>query len=275
MKRTAKRSLICLLPLTLALVACNRPAPPQEKLTITGSSTIAPLLVEIAQRYELQHPQLKIDVQSGGSARGIADTRQGNAHIGMVSRSPQADEQDLHWYGLARDGVGIIVNTANPVVSLSTRQIVDIYTGKLTDWAAITGKSAAISVVNKAEGRSTLEVFLRFFALRNSDIHAHVIIGDNQQGIKTVAGNAGAIGYVSIGSAEVAIKDGAAIKLLPVNGIDATIGNVANGSFPIARTLHLITTDTVDEQAQRFISYCLSASVHDLIESQYFVPVVH
>ena len=48
-------------------------------------------------------------------------------------------------------------------------------------------------MVNKAEGRSTLELFLHHFGLKNSEIKAQVVIGDNQQGIKTVAGNVNAM----------------------------------------------------------------------------------
>ena len=74
------------------------------------------------------------------------------------------------------------------------------------------GHDAPITVVNKAEGRSTLELFTNYFKLMNSDIKAHVVIGDNEQGIKTVAGNPNSIGYVSIGTAEFA-SSGATSRL--------------------------------------------------------------
>ena len=57
----------------------------QGKLVLTGSSTVAPLAAEIAKRYETEHSGVRIDVQSGGSSRGIADARQGVANVGMVS----------------------------------------------------------------------------------------------------------------------------------------------------------------------------------------------
>ena len=70
------------------------------------------------------------------------------------------------------------------------------------DFGAQDFSDASITVVNKAEGRSTLEVFLHYFKLKNVDVKAQVVIGDNEQGVKTVAGNRNAIGYVSIGTAE-------------------------------------------------------------------------
>jgi len=129
-------------------------------------------------------------------------------------------------------------------------------------------------VVNKAEGRSTLELFASYFKLKNSDIKAQVVIGDNQQGIKTVEGSAESIGYVSIGAAEFAAKHGEPLKLLPMSGVPASTENLRNGSFPLARTLHLVTKKgQQNELAGRFITFAQSAEAHDLVEKQYFIPM--
>ena len=49
------------------------------KLVLTGSSTIAPLALEIGRRFESLNPGVRIAVQSGGSSRGISDARSGLA----------------------------------------------------------------------------------------------------------------------------------------------------------------------------------------------------
>lgn len=256
----------------LSLVMACSSEVDSRKLVITGSSTLAPLLAEIAQRFELQHPDVRVNVQSGGSSRGISDVRKDISHIGMVSRSPNHSETDLHWHALARDGVSIIVHKDNPATELSQSQIVDIYTGRARDWGQVNGHNQAVTVINKAEGRSTLEVFLQHFGLSNSQIKADVVIGDNQQGIKTVSANIGAIGYVSIGAAAYEAQHGTPIKLLRTSGADATVENVRNGSFPIARTLHLITRNEPSGLAREFLQFAMSELVYDLIEGQYFVP---
>lgn len=243
------------------------------KLTITGSSTVAPLVAEIGKRFEARHPNVRVDVQSGGSSRGIADSRSGLADIGMVSRALKLEEADLDSFAIARDGIGMIVHKDNPVHELSDQQIADIYLGKIADWSAVGGKHAPIIVVNKAEGRSTLELFLHYFKLQNSQIKAHVVIGDNQQGIKTVAGNPGAIGYVSIGTAEFEAGQGTPIKLLPIGGAAATIESVRSGQFPLSRPLNLVTKDPPAGLAKAFIQFARSEDVNDLIEAQFFVPL--
>lgn len=245
----------------------------ENKLVLTGSSTVAPLAAEIAKRFEERNPGIRVDVQSGGSSRGISDARSGLADVGMVSRSLKNDEKDLKDFTIARDGVGVILNSANSVSALTDQQIIDIYTGKITDWSAVGSKAGPITVVNKAEGRSTLELFLHHFNLKASDIKAQVIIGDNQQGIKTVAGNAGAIGYVSVGTAEFEAGQGTPVKLLGMNGIAASVENVRNGSFPLARPLNLVTKDEPSGLVKSFVEFARSADVHDLIKEQFFVPL--
>ena len=243
------------------------------KLVITGSSTLAPLISEIGKRFESLYPKVRVDVQTGGSSRGIADARQGLADIGMVSRAMKDDEKDLHAFPVARDGIGMIVHKDNPVRALTDEQVIAIYTGKITNWNAVGGKDAAINVVSKAEGRSTLEVFLHYFKLKNTDIKAHVVIGDNEQGIKTVAGNRHAIGYVSIGTAEYDESQGVPITLLPIGGVPASTESVRNETFPISRPLHIVTRTPPTGLAKAFIEYAQSKAVHDIIRQQYFVPL--
>ncbi|MEH2255130.1 phosphate ABC transporter substrate-binding protein [Nostoc sp.] len=275
-----------ILPLAIGLATCvwlqgcdsanrgaNNPNQLQGKLVLTGSSTIAPLAAEIGKRFESQHPGARVDVQSGGSSRGVSDARQGVANVGMVSRALKPEENDLKAFSIARDGVTVILHKDNPVKSLNDKQVVDIYTGKVNNWKQVGGTDGAITVVNKAEGRSTLELFTHYFKLKNTDIKAQVVIGDNQQGIKTVAGNPNAIGYVSIGSAENSAANGVAIKLLPVNGIAATTANVQNSTFPISRPLNLVTKTQPQGLTKAFLDFAQSQQVNDIVQKQNFVVV--
>lgn len=255
--------------------ASGNPSSGAVRLTLTGASTVAPLVGEIGKRFEQRNPGVRVDVQTGGSSRGIADARQGMADIGMVSRDLKPDEQNLKPAMIARDGVCLIVHRDNPIESLTDAQVVEIYTGKRTNWKEFGGIVAPITVVNKAEGRSTLELFLHYFKLDNAEVKAQVVIGDNEQGIKTVAGNPQAIGYVSIGAAEYQARSGVPLKLLPVGGVAASTENVRNGKFPLARPLNLVTRTEPEGTAKAFIEFARSAAVRDLVERQYFVPVAN
>jgi len=269
-----RRNLLCGLLLGLITVACGKPQARREKLTLTGSSTVAPLIAEIAKRYEAEHPGVRIDVQTGGSSRGLADARQGLADVGMISRGLASTEgNEFQGFVVAKDGIGLIAHADNPIIAISDKQLVAVFTGGLANWQDLGGNDAPITVVNKAEGRSTLELFLNYFELENSQVQADVVIGDNQQGIKTVAGNPNALGYVSIGAAEYDIAQGTPIKLLPINGVAATTETVQGGSFPLSRPLTLVVTEPPTGLTEAFINFAQSEQVHDIVRAQNFVPI--
>lgn len=264
-------------PLTLLLAAVLAASPvfakDKTKLVLTGSSTIAPLAAEIGKRFESLHPDVQVDVQSGGSSRGVSDARSGLADIGMASRALKEEEKDLFGTVIAKDGIAVILHTGNPVKALSDEQVKAIYTGAISNWKMVGGKDAPITVINKAEGRSTLELFLHYFKLKPEEVKASVVIGDNEQGIKTLAGNPDAIAYVSIGSAEFAVSDGLPIKLLAMNGIAASTVTVKNGTFPLSRPLTLVTKTVPVGLAKTFIDFAGSPACYDLVKELFFVPL--
>lgn len=281
-RRSAARRacvLACMLSMVM-LAGCGReisgaPADTTTRINVVGSSTLAPLMGEIAKRFESGYPGLHVDVQAGGSARGLIDVRQGVAQIGMVSRALKADESDLAHVLVGRDGLSIIVHATNPLQEIDKANIVAIFSGKVTNWKQVGGADLPITVISKAEGRSTLEIFSQYFGLPSRAIRAQVIIGDNQQGIQTVAGAPGSIGYVSIGAAEYEAAHGTAIKLLAFDGHVPSTSNVASGSYPITRELNLVFKAPATPPVRALLDMAQSPQVADLIKAQFFVRPAH
>lgn len=246
------------------------------RLVLTGSSTVAPLAAEIAKRFEAAHPGVRVDVQTGGSSRGIRDATSGAADVGMSSRELKPEEQDgLTSHPIAYDGVGFLVHASNPVQALSDEQLLAIYKGEVESWQEVGGNEAPIVVINRAEGRSELQLVSEYFEIETPDIAADVIAGENQQGIKAVAGNPNAIVYMSIGSSEEEVARGEPIKLLPLAGVEATAATVRSGAFPLARPLNLLTRAGSTPLITAFVDFATSAAVDDLVEAQSFVPIEH
>tara|TARA_R110002096_G_scaffold105923_1_gene233045 strand:+ start:11199 stop:12014 length:816 start_codon:yes stop_codon:yes gene_type:complete len=257
---------------TLTLVGCEESV--RQKITVTGSSTIAPLVAEIAKRYESEHPGIRIDVQTGGSSRGINDPVKGLADIGMSSRALKESEIDGRvTHLLARDGVGFIIHASNPVEELSDEQILGIFTGTLNDWEEVGGVAGEITSANRADGRSELELIMEFYDLKRADFQVDLISGENQHAIKTVAGDPNAITYLSIGASEFDIENGVPIKLLPLRGVAASSETVASGQFPLGRPLLLVTAPEPAPHIAAFIEFARSSEVHDLVKQQSYVPV--
>lgn len=256
----------------LVLASCGKPA--GETVRVTGSSTVAPVVADAAKAYEASHPGVRIEVQSGGSSRGISDVISGVAELGMISRDLKDGEEDsLTAHTIARDGVCVVVHRDNPVNELDKQQLIDIYTKKITNWKDVGGPDAAIVVANKAEGRSTLEVFLHFLGLDPADVRADLIVGENLHVIQSVVGNPHTIGYVSIGTASAEAQAGTPVKLVATDGVVPTMASVKDGTFPITRPLNVITDAETSPAARAFLDHLMSSEIHDLVEKHFFVPV--
>ena len=262
-------------PLVLGLVILVLSVPERgaERYLVTGSSTVAPILQAAAERLQQSEADWVIDVQTGGSGRGIADARAGQSNAGMASRDLTPEESvGLTVQPLAYDGVALIAHASNPTVGLSRDQVVGIYKKELRTWAAVGGGGGEILVVNKAEGRATLAVFLEHFGLKNSEISSDVVIGDNAQGLRLVASDPAAIAYVSIGEGLSAIARGETIRLLALDGVVPSLKTVADGTFPLRRTLYLLLPGELGARDLRLRDFLMGAEGRSILAGLGFVP---
>lgn len=249
-----------------------------ETLLISGSSTLAPLVSELATQYEKTHPNLRIEVQTGGSARGVSDCRNGSNQIGMISRHIKESEKDLKVFPIARDGLVFVVHSKNSISNLNKAHILDIYTGKIKNWRELGGTDENITVINKAEGRATLDLFLQYFSLKSSQIKADIIIGDEEHGIKTIASIKGGIAYLSLSSAELAQKRGQ-LKILDFEQKTPSMQAVRNGKYAFARVLNLITCPTKNrnsnqkQESEKLIKFVQSVKGQKVIEELKYIPL--
>ncbi|MBI5524350.1 MAG: phosphate ABC transporter substrate-binding protein [Desulfarculus sp.] len=243
------------------------------RLVVTGSSTMAPMVAAMAKQFTTKYPDVLIQVRAGGSLRGISDCRQGLNDIGMVSRALHANEGDLLAYPLGKDGACLIIHKDNPVASLSSEQVVAIFSGQISNWREAGGHNAPITVVARPPDRPTQELFEAFFHVDYQAIKPSLTAGDNAEAIKAVVQDPRAIAPISVGEAERNLEFGAPIKLLPLNGVTASKGQVRDGSFPITRTLNLITKGNPSRLAEAFMAFARSPEGIKIIESYDFVPL--
>lgn len=250
----------------------NAPAALSGRLLLTGSSTMAPLMVDIGKRFQNLHRGVQVEVQTGGSGRGISDTREGKADIGMASRALTDKEADLYGVPIARDGICLIVHRDNPVRSLSNRQVIDIFSGSISRWDKVGGPNQPIEVFNPKPSYSSAELFTQYFNLKYENIKASRQTGDNAVRIAEIANDPNGITYVSVGEAERKMQAGMPIRLLALDGVPASSKNIRNGNFPISRPLTLVTKNTPSGLVRAFIEFSLSPQVTDLVLAKDFVP---
>jgi phosphate transport system substrate-binding protein len=251
----------------------EHPAPASGRnLVITGSYAMAPLVKEIARRFEASHPGVRVEVQAVGSARGVSDTQQGLADVGMVARDLRADETaNLRAAVLARDGIGLVVPQTNPIAGLTDSQVISLFTRAATNWKQVGGPEGPVTVVSLNEARALAQAFAEHFKLKTGQVRFDIVGSDGEQALKTVAREPFAIGYATVGQVSASALG---VRLVPLNGVPATTANVANGTYTFVRPLLLVTRDPPLGMAREFIEFARSPEVRDLIEKAHEVPAV-
>lgn len=253
---------------TVPLPRRARPA----RLHIAGSTTMGPLLKEIAAKYRLQHSDVAIEVELSGSARGLEEVRSGLANIAMLSRALAPSDRDLYGIPIARDGVGVVVHASNPLRELSVEQLQAIFTGRSREWRELGGGAESVYALGGLRDGASSALFARFLRQPLEAFSFNAAVESNIERLAVVAACENAIAYVSVGSAERAISQGVPVRLLPISGIAASSANIRNGSYPICRVLTLASRDAPVGVARSFFAFCLSAQVNGILSSFDFVP---
>ena len=107
----------------------------EGKITISGSTSVTPVIEKLKEEYEALNPKASIEIQSNGSSTGIKSTIDGASDLAMSSRSLKEDEkQSLTDITIALDGIGVIVNKDNPIEDLSLEEVKEIFKGNITSW---------------------------------------------------------------------------------------------------------------------------------------------
>lgn len=106
-------------------------------LTIAGSTSVAPLMEVLADKYMALNSGVKIEIQQSGSSAGITSAVEGVCQIGMASRELKDSEtaKGVTATKIAMDGIAVIVNKDNSCSELTSDQIRKIYTGETTQWS--------------------------------------------------------------------------------------------------------------------------------------------
>ena len=108
-------------------------------VTISGSSSVSPLMQKLIEGYNAVNPNVEIELQTSDSTTGMTDAINGMSDIGMASRELKQEELDAGLVNtvIATDGIAIIVNNESPITDLTTEQVRDIYLGNITDWSEL------------------------------------------------------------------------------------------------------------------------------------------
>ncbi|WP_294467140.1 substrate-binding domain-containing protein [uncultured Ruminococcus sp.] len=111
---------------------------PEGKISVAGSSSVSPVMEKLAEAYQKVNTNAKVEIQTSDSSAGMQAAMEGTCDIGMASRELKDEEaSSLKSITIAKDGIAIIVNTANTCDDLTVDQIKAIYTGETTVWSDV------------------------------------------------------------------------------------------------------------------------------------------
>ncbi|MBF0550469.1 MAG: phosphate ABC transporter substrate-binding/OmpA family protein [Deltaproteobacteria bacterium] len=228
-------------------------------------------------------PAKLIEVHAHGSTTAFNDLFVNNCDIGMASRKIKDDEiKKLEEAGLgdmtspnsehtlALDGIAVIVNRGNPVKSLSVEQLRGIFSGEISDWAAVKGAPGKIRVCSRDNNSGTYDTFKSLVLHDKKLAAASERYEDSNLLSDAVANDPKAIGFIGlpyIRSAQaLEIVESGASPILP------SFFTVAREDYPLSRRLFLYTAESPKNPwVRKFIDFALSKEGQDIAKQAGFI----
>ncbi len=248
-----------------------------DRLVIKGSDTLgAKLVPQLAEEFKAQNSGTTFDIAAEGSTTGIAAIIDGTAQIGMSSReakpaeiaAAKAKNVEIKPTTVAYDGVGVIVNEANPVTNLTKKQIEQIFTGEVSDWSAVGGKGGKISVYTRNTSSGTYSDWKELAMNKRDYAPSAQKMAGHEQIAAEVGKNANGVGYVGL-----AYMNAPGTKVVSVDGATPSGDAVRNKQWPYARPTFYYTNGEPQGVTKEFIDFTLSDTGQKIVDRVGFVGV--
>ncbi|MBE9218772.1 PstS family phosphate ABC transporter substrate-binding protein [Dolichospermum flos-aquae] len=292
-----------------SVTSCNVPNLPQGIFSYGGSTTWATLRKDVDSVLEKICPQFVLRYiqplfKDPGSGTGIQMLIDNQLAFTQSSRSIKLEETSqaqqkgfrLKEIIVAIDAIAIAVNHNLNIPGLTTAQIKDIYTGKITNWQKLGGANLPIIPLSRSqEAGGTVDFFIEYVLNKDKFGNNVNYIPTTTEALRKIANTPGGIYY---GSAPEIVPQ-CTIKSLPIgrtNGQFVTpyqqpeiaqsqcpnqrnqlnAENFRNGNYPITRNLFVIIKQNgqSDQQAgEAYANWLLTSQGQELIEKAGFVKI--
>lgn len=242
-----------------------------SSILLVGSTSMETYVSALAERYMEIYPDVAVTAEFTGSGAGIQTVLGGAADIGISSRGLNSAEKESGAVEnvVALDGIVVCVDSANPVTNLTKQQLIDIYTGTVTNWFQVGGENFPIVVVGREAGSGTRSAFEGILGIENKCVYANEL--DSTGGVMAkVASIPGAIGYVSMD-----VIDDSVIALW-LDGVAPSAENIKAGTYFLSRLFTMTTMGEISEQSvqiQSWFKYVRSEEGQRIAASVGLIPV--
>ena len=238
------------------------------RIVVAGHGPELPVMQDLGRAFEKTHPGAAVDFDWDRTVKAVLRVKAGDAQVAVTDQPDPA----LKSVPIAWDGIALIVNFANPVSEITTAQVRDVFTGKMTRWSDLDGGDQAIEVLPRAAEdnmqfglETSLGIAGRFRATGKP-------VRTDEKALRAVSGRDRAISYLSLASALKAQEDGIPIRILTIDKVEAGQPTVKSGQYPLRRRLFFLTARSPDPMTDAFIAFVLSAEGQKILQPT-FVPV--
>jgi phosphate transport system substrate-binding protein len=250
-----------------------KPEPAKEltgTVTASGSSALLPLVKQAATEFMEKNPKVTVNVTAGGSGTGLKNVADGTSDIGNsdVAAGDEYKDKNLVDHVAAIAAFALIVNKNVPVDNLSKAQAADIFSGKITNWKEIDGKTDAKIVVVHRPDSSGSRTLVKQIVLDNKDFTKDGVTQESSGAVATTVGSTmNSIGYVDTPY----LND--TIKALKFNDVAFSKDTIKEGKYPLIGIEHMYTKGEAKDAVKAFIDYITSADFQGKrVEELKFLP---
>lgn len=272
-------ALFLILLLAFSGAGCLGQNTDDKTVALSGSTSVLPLAQTLSESYMKNDTETLISVKGGGSGTGIAELIDSSNDVAMSSRKIKNSEiSDAETngikpteYEIAKDGIAVIINPANPVNTLTLEQIQKIYSGEIQNWKEVGGEDAQIAVIARDSASGTQEFFTE--AVMGDTEYRSDLITQSATGTVTqeVSRNQKAIGFIG------AAYQSNSIKTLGIQIGETTVmpteENILNETYPLSRGLFFYTDENPKQAAAEFIKFVLSPDGQKIVRETGYAPV--
>jgi phosphate transport system substrate-binding protein len=230
--------------LTLPLLGFLLPAEAQQqsqKIIIAGAQSLTPLAEKFSAQFRKEHPGIEIEIRRGNSNYAVHATRNGEIHIGLVTRhlSP-AEKPECDVTPMGHDAIILLSYPWNSVTNLTLEQLRKIYLGKITNWLEVGGDDQGIVPLTREETSALHGTFIDSLFGKGFDGQekAFILRANKDKVLRTIKRIRGSLGY-GIVRVEEAQAEG--VKVLGIDGKLPTATNIREEVYPFTRPQLLIS----------------------------------
>jgi phosphate transport system substrate-binding protein len=224
------------------------------QISASGSTALLPLLKPAQEEFQKKHEKVTVNIAGGGSFTGMNQVAEGAVQIGNSDVDLPADYKDkgLVDHKVVVEPFVFITNKDVKVDNLSSQQVIDIMTGKITNWKEVGGADQEITLIHRAKSSGSRATIAEV-VLKGAEFTDKAVIQDSNGALRTaIATTPGAIGYVDAPYAD------DTVKVLNYNGVKYSVQAIIDGKYPIYGYGHMYTKGEATGAVKAFIDYVMS-----------------